>query len=99
MTKEEIRDIVHQVLLEERVNQEKMLDAAILKVMVGFLTGFGIEEDERKETKKDITFLRRLRIGFEKSFWRIVTAAISIIIGAIGTVFYLGITALVRASK
>jgi hypothetical protein len=87
MNNAEIRDVVLQVLREERHHYNDHLDETVLKTVSAILTGFGIEDDERKEIKADFRYLRRFRNSAESvhrvGMATIVTVLITGVLGAI----------------
>jgi hypothetical protein len=63
MTAEEIRDVVRQVLNDERSKEE--VDEAVLRTVSAILSSFGIDHDERKEIQADFAHLRKWRKSVE----------------------------------
>jgi hypothetical protein len=97
MTREEIAEVVKQVLLEERATQTAIQDVDVLKVVAAILTGFGINEDDRKEIREDFIYLRRWRKTsqqIERSGW---IALMGVFITGIAAALVLGIKALLGA--
>lgn len=96
MRDEDIRAIVRDTLLEalaeerrlnsERPPPEEMTDAVVLKAVSAILTSFGIEEDDRKEFKKDLDHLRHWRKSVEQvqtmTFKAVIMALATGLIGA-----------------
>lgn len=92
MRDEDIRAIVRETLAEERrLNSERpspdeVTDAVVLKAVSAILTSFGIEEDDRKEFKKDLDHLRRWRKSVEQAqtmtFKAVIMALATGLIGA-----------------
>lgn len=87
MRDEDIRAIVRETLAEERrIHSEVAEDVVVLKTVSAILTSFGIEEDDRKEFKKDLQHLRRWRTSVDQAqtmtFKAIVTAIVTGLIGA-----------------
>lgn len=79
MTKEEIREIIRQVLIEERAGTN--VDEAMLKTISAILTSFGIPDDERKDIAEDFRYLRRWRLGAERIQGVGLTALVTMIVG------------------
>jgi low affinity Fe/Cu permease len=88
MNNADIREVVLQVLREERNHYNEKLDETVLKTVSAILTGFGIEDDERKEIKADFRYLRRFRNSAE-SVHRVGTATIVtvLITGVLGAIW------------
>lgn len=91
MRDEEVREIVRQTIAEERrlkneqPPSEEVTDAVVLKAVSAILTSFGIEEDDRKEFKKDLDHLRRWRRSVEQAQTITFKATITAIaVGLIG---------------
>lgn len=92
MRDEEIRAIVRETLAEERRQNaerpppEEMTDAVVLKAVSAILTSFGIEEDDRKEFRKDLEHLRRWRKSVDQAqtmtFKAVIMAIATGLIGA-----------------
>src|SRR4051794_14647144 len=95
MTEDEIRHIVHQVLLEERLDNTDKHDAAMLKTVSAILTSFGIEEDERKDIAEDFRYLRRWRLGAERVQGVGITAIVTLLVGGTVSALWLGVKALI----
>lgn len=86
MDADAIRAIVRETLAEERRIHSEAEDVMVLKAVSAILTSFGIEEDDRKEFKKDLQHLRRWRTSVDQAqtmtFKAIVTAIVTGLIGA-----------------
>jgi hypothetical protein len=95
MNEGQIRDVVLQVLREERHHYNDHLDETVLKTVSAILTSFGIEDDERKEIKADFQHLRRWRTSVESvqrvGVATIVTVLVTGVLGAL----WLGAKALI----
>ena len=95
MTPEEIRAVVSAVLEEESARRGAQLDEVVMKAVATILTGFGIDEDDRKELQADFIHLRKWRKSVEQAqsltFKMILTAIVGGTIGAM----WLGIKELV----
>lgn len=87
MTQEEIRAVVAAVMEEESARRGAQLDEVVMKAVATILTGFGIEEDDRKEMQADFNHLRKWRKSVEQAqsltFKVVLTAIVSGILGAI----------------
>ncbi|QFI77046.1 hypothetical protein F8237_01690 [Bradyrhizobium betae] len=87
MDADDIRAIVRETLAEERRIHNEAADDVMLKTVSAILTSFGIEEDDRKEFKKDLQHLRNWRLSVDQAqtitFKAIVTCIVTGMIGAI----------------
>ncbi len=87
MTPEEVRSVVAAVLEEEGNRRGAQTDEVVMKAVATILTGFGIEEEDRKELQADLSHLRRWRKSVEQAqsmtFKVVVMAIISGLVGAI----------------
>lgn len=85
MREDEIRSIVRETLEAER--QLHGEDEVVLRTVSAILRSFGIEEDDRKEFKKDMDHLRRWRKSVEQAqtitFKVAVSALVTGLIGAL----------------
>lgn len=86
MTPNEIKEVIKEVLAEQRLN-EPDIDKIALKTIATILTSFGIEEEDRKELQADFRHLRRWRKSVEQTqtyaFKAIITVIVSGFIGAL----------------
>lgn len=86
MTPNEIKEVVRDVLAEQRLN-EPDIDKIALKTIATILTSFGIEDDDRLELKADFSHLRRWRKSVEQAqsytFKAIVTVIATGFVGAV----------------
>ena len=64
MQHQEVREIIAEVLLEQKRLHDENLDDTVLKTIATILTSFGIEEEDRKELRADFQHLRRWRRPF-----------------------------------
>jgi hypothetical protein len=94
MNPNEIKEVIREVLAEQRLN-EPDIDAVALKTIATLLTSFGIEEDDRLELKADFSHLRRWRKSVEQAQSYTFTAVITVIVGGILGAFWMGFKALV----
>lgn len=90
VSEDEIRLMVRQVLREERDAMEEKLDTNTIKTIAAILTGFGIDEDEKKEVKEDFRYLRRWRKGSERMTGVGMTAVIMLFVGGAASALWLG---------
>jgi shikimate kinase len=87
MSEDDIRAIVRETLAEERRQRGELSeDEVVLKAVSAILTSFGIEEEDRREFRRDLEHLRRWRKSVEQAqtmtFKAVVTAIVSGLIGA-----------------
>lgn len=86
MTPAEIKDVIREVLAEQRTHEPDM-DAVALKTIATLLTSFGIEEDDRVELQADFRHLRRWRKSVEQTqtyaFKTIVTVLVTGFLGMV----------------
>jgi hypothetical protein len=94
MNPNEIKEVIREVLAEQRLN-EPDIDAVALKTIATLLTSFGIEEDDRLELKADFSHLRRWRKSVEQAQSYTFKAVITVIVGGILGAFWMGFKALV----
>lgn len=84
MTADEIKEVVREVLAEQKPND---VDAVVFKTIATILTSFGIEEEDRKELRADFQHLRRWRKSVEQAqtytFKAIVTVIATGFVGAV----------------
>lgn len=95
VTPVEVREVIRQVLDEERERTVVHADDLVLKTISTILTSFGIDEEDRKEVRLDFQHLRRWR----KSVERVETvgwgAAITILVSGLLGALWLGVKQLV----
>lgn len=87
MTPEEIKEVVHEVLAEQKLLQPSDIDDVVLKTIATILTSFGIEEEDRKEIRADFVHLRKWRKSVEQAqsytFKTIITVIATGVVGAL----------------
>ena len=93
MNEHEIKQIIHDVLQEQRRN-EPNIDAVALKTIATLLTSFGIEEDDRIELKADFSHLRRWRRATEQASSYTFKAVITVIATGFVGALWVGIKAI-----
>lgn len=93
MQQHEVRDVIAEVLAEQKRLHADSIDDVVLKTVMTLLTSFGFEEEDRQELRKDFRHLRRWRKSVEQAqgltFKMIITAIVGGFIGAV----WLGIKA------
>jgi len=95
MDDRDVRQVVSEVLSEQKRLHNSDVDEVVLKTIVTILTSFGIEEEDRIELRADFQHLRKWRKSVEQAqgytFKVVVTAIAGGIVGAI----WLGFKAMV----
>lgn len=91
MSEAEIRRIVRATIEEERAKSAEHIDASIIKTMSAILTGFGIDEEDRREIRRDMAHLRHWRKSVEQVQRVTWTTAIMAIVTGIAGALWLGI--------
>lgn len=94
ITEQQIKEIVHQVMAEERQSNAANLDLNMMKTVSAILTSFGIDDDERLEFKQDFQYLRRWRKTAERVTNTGVVAIVTVVVGGIASATWLGVKAL-----
>jgi len=86
MTPDEIKEVIREVLDEQRAHEPTM-DTVALKTIATLLTSFGIEEEDRVELRADFQHLRRWRKSVEQAqsytFKAIITVIVTGFLGAL----------------
>jgi hypothetical protein len=65
MQEQEVRNVVAEVLAEQKRLHNNDVDEVVLKTLSTILTSFGIDEEDRLELKADFQHLRRWRKSTE----------------------------------
>jgi hypothetical protein len=86
----EVREVVREVLAEQRTEQPDH-DKVVLQTIATLLTSFGIDEEDRIEIKADFQHLRRWRKSVEQAQSYTFKAVITIIVGGFLGALWLGI--------
>jgi len=90
MTPDEIKDVIRDVLAEQRLN-EPDIDKVALKTIATLLTSFGIDENDRVELKADFSHLRRWRKSVEQTQTYAFKTVVTVLVGGLLGVIWLGI--------
>ena len=90
-----IKKVVAEVLSEQSATRQEYLDDAVLKLMSGILTSFGMEEEDRKEVRADFTHLRKWRKSVEQAQSLTFKAVLTVIVGGVVGAFWMGFKALI----
>ena len=91
MDAHEVREVVIEVLEEQRRIHEDNIDEIVRRTVATILNSFGIDDEDRKETLSDFQHLRRWRRSVEQAQSYTFKAVITVIAtGFVGAV-WLGI--------
>ncbi|MDB5607769.1 MAG: hypothetical protein JWP25_4669 [Bradyrhizobium sp.] len=93
MTPEDIKEVIREVLAEQRHN-EPDLDKVAYKTIATLLTSFGIDDEDRVELKADFSHLRRWRKSVEQAQSYTFKAVITIIVTGFMGAVWLGVKAM-----
>jgi polyhydroxyalkanoate synthesis regulator phasin len=96
MTADEIKEVVRDVLNEQKLATQPDLDKVVLKTIATLLTSFGIEEDDRKEVRADFEHLRKWRKSVEQAQGYTFKIVITTIIGGFLGAVWLGFQAMLH---
>ncbi len=91
MTRDEVTQVVREVLSEERRIQKDALDVVALKAVSAILTAFGMNDDDRIEMRADFRYLRHWRRAAEsmqRGWWIAITA---LLVSGVASAIYLGL--------
>lgn len=87
MDDKDVRQVVSEVLSEQKRLHNSEVDEVVLKTIATILTSFGIEEEDRIELRADFQHLRKWRKSVEQAqgytFNVVVTAIVGGVVGAI----------------
>lgn len=87
MQADEVKEVVAEVLAEQKRLHNEQVDEVVLKTIATILTSFGIEEEDRIELRADFIHLRKWRKSVEQAqgygFKVIVTAIVGGFVGAV----------------
>jgi hypothetical protein len=90
---DDVRTIVAETFAEQKRIQDDKIDAIAAKTIVTVLASFGINEDDRRELRADLSHLRRWRKSVEQvqncTFRAIITVTVTGLLGLV----WLGIKA------
>lgn len=99
MTREEIEAVAivaARAVVEEQNRQRGDADEVSLKTISTILTSFGIDEEDRKELRADLSFLRSLRTSSDQIQRVGIGTIVTILLGGVISVIWLGIKALLE---
>jgi hypothetical protein len=93
MQQSEVKQIVAEVLAEQKRLHNNDVDEVVLRTIATILTSFGIEERDRVELRADFQHLRRWRTATEqvqRAGWR---AIVTVLVTGLCGLIWLGIQA------
>ncbi len=93
MHADEVRNIVAEVLAEQKRLHNEQVDEVALRTIATILTSFGIEEEDRKEMRADFQHLRRWRKSVEQAQSYTFKTIIAVIVSGLVGALFLGIKA------
>lgn len=88
-----VRTIVAETLAEQKRIQDDETDAIVLKTVTTVLTSFGINEDDKRELRADLSQLRRWRKSVEQAQGYTFRAIITVIMTSLLGLVWLGVKA------
>jgi hypothetical protein len=88
---DDVRTIVAETLAEQKRVHNSEIDAIVLKTIATVLTSFGINEDDRRELRADLSYLRRWRKSVEQAKNYTFRAVITVIVTGVLGAMWLGI--------
>jgi len=97
MTQEEVEAIARaaaRAVIEEQKRQRGNADEVSMKTISTILTSFGIDEEDRKEFRADLSFLRSLRTSSDQIQRVGIGTIVTILLGGVISVIWLGVKAL-----
>lgn len=86
----DVKEIVAEVLAEQKRLHNADVDEVVLKTIATILTSFGIEEEDRAELRADFIHLRRWRKSVEQAQGWTFKVIVTTIIGGVVGAFWLG---------
>lgn len=95
MQAHEVKDIVAEVLAEQKRLHNAEADEVVLRTIATILTSFGIEEEDRVELRADFIHLRRWRKSVEQAQGYGLKAIVTVIVGGVIGAFWLGFKTMV----
>lgn len=90
MQPNEVKDIVAEVLAEQKRLHNNEVDEVVLRTIATILTSFGIEEEDRAEIRADFVHLRRWRKSVEQAQSYGIKTIVTVIVGGVLGAFWLG---------
>ena len=90
MQANEVKEIVAEVLAEQKRLHNNEVDDVVLRTIATILTSFGIEEEDRVELRADFIHLRKWRKSVEQAQGWTFKVIVTTIIGGIVGAFWLG---------
>lgn len=96
MSPVDIREIVLQVMAEERRQLAEGQDEIVLKTISTILTSFGIDDEERSDIRADLIHLRKWRKSVESVESFGMRAVVTVIVTGLIAALWLGFKAMVN---
>src|ERR1700754_2366037 len=87
----EVRNVVAEVLAEQKRLHNSDVDEVVLKTIATILTSFGIEEEDRAELRADFIHLRKWRKSAEQAQSLTIKAIITVLVTGTAGALWLGI--------
>jgi hypothetical protein len=87
----DVKQIVAQVLAEQKRLHNNEADEVVLKTIATILTSFGIEEEDRVELRADFQHLRRWRKASEQAQSLTFKAIVTVMVTGFLGIVWLGI--------
>jgi hypothetical protein len=93
MQSDEVKQIVAQVLAEQKRLHNNEADEVVLKTIATILTSFGIEDEDRIEMRADFQHLRRWRKASEQAQTFTFKTIVAIIVSGFAGIVWMGVKA------
>lgn len=91
----DVKEIVAEVLAEQKRLHNNEVDEVVLKTIATILTSFGIEEEDRVELRADFIHLRRWRKSVEQAQGWTFKVIVTTIVAGVAGAFWLGFKTIV----
>lgn len=95
MTADEIKEVVRDVLNEQKLATQPDLDKVVLKTIATLLTSFGIEENDRVELKADFVHLRKWRKSVDQATTVTFGVMVTTLVTGVLAALWVGIKAMI----
>lgn len=97
--KELIREVIREGAAEFRAQTQASLDELVLKAVSQILVGFGMQEDDQKEFRADLVYLRSWRKSVQQATNAGMIALFGIFISGLAGAIWLGIKSFILIGK